>query len=77
MLREKRRSGAPARGGSGPGLHGRGDSGVGGDPGGAGGTAALGVLADAAGIRLVFGLCSVLPVLGVLTVFLPRRAELG
>ena len=34
--------------------------------------AALGVLADARGIESVFLLCSVLPALGVLTVFLPR-----
>jgi FSR family fosmidomycin resistance protein-like MFS transporter len=34
--------------------------------------AALGVLADARGIESVFILCSVLPALGVLTVFLPR-----
>ncbi|MFN4060124.1 MAG: MFS transporter [Paracoccus hibiscisoli] len=36
--------------------------------------AALGVLADAQGIRSVFLLCSVLPVLGLLTILLPRRA---
>lgn len=36
--------------------------------------AALGVLADAQGIRAVFLLCSVLPVLGLLTILLPRRA---
>lgn len=35
--------------------------------------AALGVLADAHGIRTVFLICSVLPVLGLLTVLLPRR----
>lgn len=35
--------------------------------------AALGVLADAQGIRAVFLLCSVLPVLGLLTILLPRR----
>lgn len=35
--------------------------------------AALGVLADAQGIRTVFLICSVLPVLGLLTVLLPRR----
>ena len=36
--------------------------------------AALGVLADAQGIRSVFLLCSVLPVLGLLTILLPRRS---
>ncbi|SNT73042.1 MFS transporter [Paracoccus seriniphilus] len=35
--------------------------------------AALGVLADLQGIERVFLLCSVLPVLGVLTIFLPRQ----
>lgn len=35
--------------------------------------AALGVLADAQGIRTVFLICSVLPILGILTVFLPRQ----
>ncbi|CAM3254560.1 MFS transporter [Paracoccus nototheniae] len=35
--------------------------------------AALGVLADARGIETVFLICSVLPVLGLLTVLLPRR----
>lgn len=38
--------------------------------------AALGVLADAQGIRTVFLLCSVLPVLGLLTVLLPRQDRL-
>ncbi len=36
--------------------------------------AALGVLADAQGIRSVFLLCSVLPILGLLTILLPRRS---
>ncbi len=35
--------------------------------------AALGVLADAQGIRTVFLICSVLPILGILTVLLPRQ----
>ncbi|WP_172327193.1 MFS transporter [Mangrovicoccus sp. HB161399] len=39
--------------------------------------AALGLIADATGIGPVFAICSVLPVFGLLTVFLPRRAELG
>ncbi|RNF35415.1 MFS transporter [Paracoccus methylarcula] len=39
--------------------------------------AALGVLADAKGIELVFLLCSALPVLGVLTILLPRQDELA
>ena len=45
---------------------------------GMGGLAAagLGVLADSHGIRMVYLLCSVLPAMGILTVFLPRRAEL-
>ncbi len=45
---------------------------------GLGGIAAavLGVLADARGIEWVFAACSVLPALGILAVFLPRRAEL-
>ncbi|WP_334223658.1 MFS transporter [Paracoccus onchidii] len=34
--------------------------------------AALGVLADAQGIRMVFLICSALPLLGILTIFLPR-----
>lgn len=38
--------------------------------------AALGVLADARGIETVFRLCSVLPVLGLLTILLPRRDRL-
>ena len=37
--------------------------------------AALGVLADAKGIGYVFNLCSALPLLGLLTVLLPRRTE--
>lgn len=37
--------------------------------------AALGVLADAQGIRTVFLICSALPVLGLLTVLLPRNAR--
>ena len=45
---------------------------------GMGGIAAamLGVLADATSIRFVFLLCSVLPLLGVLTIFLPRLSRL-
>jgi len=35
--------------------------------------ALLGVLADVRGIRYVYWLCSFLPILGLLTVFLPRR----
>ncbi|MDO5648323.1 MFS transporter [Paracoccus sp. (in: a-proteobacteria)] len=38
--------------------------------------AAIGVLADAYGIRTVFVWVSVVPVLGVLTAFLPRRRDL-
>ena len=38
--------------------------------------AVLGVLADARGIEWIFAACSLLPALGVLAVFLPRRAEL-
>ncbi|MBU3028524.1 MFS transporter [Paracoccus sp. XHP0099] len=38
--------------------------------------AALGVLADAKGIETVFLLCSFLPVLGILTIFLPRPNRL-
>jgi FSR family fosmidomycin resistance protein-like MFS transporter len=38
--------------------------------------AALGVLADRVGIQTVFQFCSVLPVLGLLTVVLPSRREL-
>lgn len=38
--------------------------------------AALGVLADARGIEAVFVLCSFLPVLGVLTILLPRPGRL-
>lgn len=37
--------------------------------------AALGVVADARGIEFVFRLCSVLPVLGVLTILLPRPSR--
>ncbi|SOC16334.1 MFS transporter [Rhodobacter maris] len=37
--------------------------------------AALGLLADHHGIRTVYLICSVLPALGILTIFLPRRAE--
>ena len=45
---------------------------------GMGGIAAavLGAVADARGIGFVFNLCSVLPVLGLLTAFLPREREL-
>lgn len=45
---------------------------------GMGGIAAalLGVVADATSIRFVFLVCSVLPVLGVLTIFLPRLSRL-
>ncbi|WP_138466121.1 MFS transporter [Poseidonocella sp. HB161398] len=39
--------------------------------------AALGLLADASGIVFVFNLCAVLPVLGLLTVLLPRKSEMG
>lgn len=39
--------------------------------------AALGVLADARGIQTVFQLCSVLPVLGLLTILLPRRDRMA
>ncbi|VDS07310.1 Fosmidomycin resistance protein [Paracoccus haematequi] len=38
--------------------------------------AALGVLADAQGIETVFLLCSFLPILGILTIFLPRPGRL-
>lgn len=38
--------------------------------------AALGVLADAHGIKTVFFLCSFLPLLGVLTILLPRQDRL-
>jgi FSR family fosmidomycin resistance protein-like MFS transporter len=38
--------------------------------------AALGVLADARGIETVFLLCSFLPILGILTIFLPRPGRL-
>lgn len=39
------------------------------------GAAVFGVLADAWGIRAVYLLCSVLPVLGLLTAFLPRARQ--
>ena len=39
--------------------------------------AALGVLADKVGIQTVFEFCAILPVLGLLTVFLPSRRELS
>ncbi|SES91372.1 MFS transporter [Paracoccus homiensis] len=39
--------------------------------------AALGILADAKGIATVFLICSALPILGVLTVLLPRQDRLG
>lgn len=39
--------------------------------------AALGLVADARGIDFVFVLCSFLPAVGLLTVFLPRRPALG
>ena len=38
--------------------------------------AALGLLADARGLAFVFNVCSFLPVLGVLTVLLPRSGDL-
>jgi len=38
--------------------------------------AALGVLADTHGIEFVFALCSYLPFLGLLAIFLPRMSEL-
>ncbi|MBZ4021225.1 MFS transporter [Rhodobacter sp. TJ_12] len=37
--------------------------------------AALGLMADHTGIRTVYLVCSALPALGILTIFLPRRAE--
>ena len=45
---------------------------------GMGGIAAagLGLMADHWGIRTVYLICSTLPVMGVLTIFLPKRAEL-
>ncbi len=43
---------------------------------GAIGAAVLGALADRIGIVQVFALCAFLPFLGVLTIFLPRHAEL-
>jgi FSR family fosmidomycin resistance protein-like MFS transporter len=45
---------------------------------GVGGIAAavLGVLADSHGIVFVYGLCSFLPVIGLLTVFLPSKKQL-
>lgn len=39
--------------------------------------AALGVLADAQGLRTVFLLCSMLPVFGILTILLPRQDNLS
>ncbi len=39
--------------------------------------AVLGVLADARGIEYVYWLCSFLPILGLLTIFLPRRSALA
>ena len=39
--------------------------------------AGLGVLADARGIETVFLLCSFLPILGCLTILLPRRLTGG
>nr|WP_255418586.1 MFS transporter [Paracoccus sp. JM45] len=39
--------------------------------------AALGMLADHVGIQTVFQICSVLPLLGLLTVFLPRRSAMA
>lgn len=46
---------------------------------GVGGLAAagLGFLADARGIEFVYRICAYLPILGVLTVFLPRRSRPG
>ncbi|MHA6730461.1 MFS transporter [Devosia sp. A369] len=43
---------------------------------GAIGAAVLGLLADHIGIITVFGICAFLPFLGILTIFLPRSAEL-
>jgi FSR family fosmidomycin resistance protein-like MFS transporter len=43
---------------------------------GALGAAAMGALADAIGIIPVFQICAFLPALGILTIFLPRTAEL-
>jgi FSR family fosmidomycin resistance protein-like MFS transporter len=45
---------------------------------GIGGIAAavLGVIADAKGIEFVYWICSMLPFLGLLTVFLPSMKEL-
>jgi FSR family fosmidomycin resistance protein-like MFS transporter len=43
---------------------------------GALGAAAMGALADWIGIIPVFQICAFLPVLGILTIFLPRTAEL-
>ncbi|WP_083217468.1 MFS transporter [Thioclava sp. SK-1] len=39
--------------------------------------AALGVVADATSIETVFSICAFLPILGLLTIFLPRRHELS
>ncbi len=46
---------------------------------GVGGLAAagLGFLADARGIEFVYRICAYLPILGVLTIFLPRRSRPG
>lgn len=46
---------------------------------GMGGVAAavLGILADHRGIEFVYRLCAFLPVLGLLTIFLPRRREMA
>jgi len=38
--------------------------------------AALGVLADLRGIEFVYQLCAYLPLLGLLTILLPRRRNL-
>ena len=43
---------------------------------GALGAAAMGALADQIGIIQVFQICAFLPILGILTIFLPRTAEL-
>ncbi|KKB81286.1 Fosmidomycin resistance protein [Devosia soli] len=43
---------------------------------GALGAAAMGALADKIGIVQVFQICGFLPILGILTIFLPRTAEL-
>lgn len=41
------------------------------------GAAVLGEIADAKGIFFVYQLCSVLPAIGLLTLFLPRRSEIS